>query len=270
MSPMERYAQVVEAFRQQERALVAFSGGIDSSLLLYAAHEALGDNVLAVTAYGLMFPVRETRAAAAFCDDYGIRQELFEHQALDLPGMRENPEARCYCCKQALFEHIVALAQRQGISFIAEGSNRDDDGAHRPGRRALDELQIAKPLHDAGMTKADIRAAARELDLPNWDAPTCACLATRFHYNSYISAMGLMAVDAAENIILDKGISQVRVRVVAENQARIEVPAEEIALLQQKPTHEDILTGLYGLGFTVVDIDPRGYRTGSMDEQLTS
>ncbi|MCC8098552.1 MAG: ATP-dependent sacrificial sulfur transferase LarE [Clostridiales bacterium] len=246
---------------------VAFSGGVDSAYLMYAAHEALGDEAIAVTVRSSAFPRRETAEAEAFCAQAGIRQVWVDLDVLEIPGFAENPPDRCYLCKRQLFHRIQAVAAEQGMASVSEGSNLDDEGDYRPGMRAIAELGVASPLRAAGLTKADIRALSREAGLPTWAKPSLACLASRFAYGETITREGLDRVDQAEQLLSELGFTQARVRVHGA-MARIELLPEEFPRLMEPETRIGVVQALRGLGFTYVALDLQGYRTGSMNEIL--
>ena len=244
---------------------VAFSGGVDSTLLLTVAHAVLGEKAVAFTAASETFPSREAREAKDFCDERGIRQVVFESNEINVPGYRENPVNRCYLCKHSLFEQLQKLAKENGLSEVAEGSNVDDTGDYRPGMLAIKELGIRSPLREAGLTKEEIREISKELGLPTWRKQSYACLASRFVYGETISERKLKMVDQAEELLLNMGFHQLRVR-IHENLARIEVdPSEFEVLLSHR---EEIAQAFKSYGFSYVTMDLQGYRTGSMNETL--
>jgi len=248
-------------------AVVAFSSGVDSTFLLRMAHEELGDRVVAVTIRSHTFPKRELDEAAAFCRAEGIRHEAIDSEELDIPGFVENPPDRCYHCKRELFSKLLAFARENGLAAVLEGSNIDDDGDYRPGRRAIRELGIVSPLHEAGLTKAEIRALSREMGLPTSDKPSFACLASRFPYGERITAVGLEQVEKAEQWLLDAGLGLTQLRVRSHgDMARIEVPPADIPRLASHAA--EIAAAFNEFGFAYVTLDLRGYRTGSMNEVL--
>ena len=256
-----------ESLRSLGSAVVAFSGGVDSTFLLKVAHDALGEKVVAATARSRSFPKRELDEAAEFCRAEGVRHEVVDSEELSVPGFAENPPDRCYLCKRELFGKLTAFARENGLAAVVEGSNADDDGDYRPGRRAIRELGVKSPLHEAGLSKADIRALSREMGLPTWRKQSFACLASRFPYGERITEEGLARVDAAEQFLLnlDAGLDQVRVRSHGDV-ARIEVPPDafESVLARREP----IVDALKGVGFKFVALDMSGYRTGSMNQTL--
>ena len=248
-------------------AVVAFSSGVDSTFLLRVAHEELGDRVVAATARSHSFPNRELDEATAFCRAEGVRHVVIDSEELDIPGFAENPPDRCYHCKRELFSKLLAFARDNGLAAVLEGSNIDDDGDYRPGRRAIRELGIVSPLHEAGLTKTEIRALSRKMGLPTSDKSSFACLASRFPYGERITVRGLERVEKAEQWLLDAGwgLTQLRVRSHGDL-ARIEVPPADIPRLAARAS--EIAAAFKDLGFAYVTLDLLGYRTGSMNEIL--
>lgn len=241
---------------------VAYSGGVDSTFLLKVAHDVLGDKVLALTAASCFVPRSELDAAIKFCMDEGIRQIIFQADVLNIAGVKENPIDRCYLCKRALFENFLRLAKDR---TLVEGSNMDDANDYRPGARALAELKIKSPLREVKLYKAEIRELSKAMNLPTWNKPSMACLASRFVYGEALTAERLAMVEAAEDFLLDMGFSQLRVR-VHDKLARLEVPPEDFPKLMTLRT--EITSRLKSLGFAYVTLDLQGYRVGSMNETL--
>lgn len=262
-----KYQKLQEYIRQTGSVAVAFSGGVDSTFLLRVAHDVLGDRAVAVTARSCSFPAREWKAAQDFCEQNGIRHVVCESEELEIEGFRRNPENRCYLCKRELFEKIWAIAKDQGLHSVMEGSNLDDNGDYRPGLQAVEELGVLSPLRYAQLSKAEIRELSRELGLPTWDKPSFACLASRFVYGETITEDKLSMVDRAEQLLLDLGFRQVRVRIHG-TMARIEVEPSEFEKLLAEDVRETVYSQLKSFGFSYVTMDLLGYRTGSMNETL--
>lgn len=261
-------AKLKEIFQAMKRVVVAFSGGVDSTLLLKVAYDSLGnENVIAVTALSPLYPERELREVQKLIRSVGARHRLIESNELEIPGFSKNPPNRCYYCKKKLFTELLDLAREESILFVVEGSTLDDDKDHRPGRTAVQELGIRSPLKEAGFTKAQVRELSRTLGLPTWDKPSFACLASRFPYGEEISDEGLKMVDDAEDYLFGLGFKQVRVRHYG-NLARIEILEEEMGRLMSGSVREEVVSHLKKIGYRYVTLDLQGFRSGSMNEVL--
>jgi uncharacterized protein len=247
-------------------ALVAYSGGVDSTLLARMAHEALGDRMTAVLVASPLLPPREAGRAEDIAASLGFPLEVVEADELSLPDFNHNPPDRCYICKGFRLGLLRVMADKRDFEAVLEGSNLDDASLYRPGRRATLEMGVSSPLEEAGLAKDDIRALARESGLPNWDVPSRPCLATRFPYGMELTRELIARVDAAEEVLERLGLRQVRVRLEAPDAARIEVGADELELLDGKDNREEAVKKLRGLGFRRIMLDLEGYRSGSMDE----
>ncbi len=269
MTLEEKYRVLQEELRAMKSVAVAFSSGVDSTFLLAVAVDTLGkDHVMAVTASSCSFPERERKEAQEFCEKRGIRQVIVVSEELDIEGFRHNPKNRCYLCKHELFEKILAIAEENHLAAVVEGSNMDDNGDYRPGLRAVEELGIKSPLRAAKLTKQEIRELSKRLNLPTWDKQSFACLASRFVYGETISEERLGMVDRAEQLLLDMGFHQVRVRIHGEGEAtmaRIEVLPQEIAILVEDAKREKIYSYFKEIGFAYVTLDLGGYQMGSMN-----
>lgn len=246
---------------------VAFSGGVDSTFLLKVAHDVLGDRAVGVTARSSTYPEREYREAHEFAEQNGIRHIVFTSEELDIEGFQTNPVNRCYLCKSELFTKIRKIADEQGIGQIAEGSNLDDNGDYRPGLQAVAELGVVSPLRAAKLTKQEIRQLSKEMGLPTWDKQSFACLSSRFPYGESITPEKLHMVDLAEQLLLDLGFKQVRVRHHGKV-ARIEITEHDFERMLSKETRDTVYSGLKQAGFTYISLDLKGYRMGSMNETL--
>ena len=246
---------------------VAFSSGVDSTFLLYAAKEALGDKIIALTATSCSFPKRELDEATQYCEKMGIRQFVVKSEELKIEGFSQNPKNRCYLCKKELFEKFTEAAKQQGINAVAEGSNLDDNGDYRPGLLAVAELGILSPLRHIGFTKSEIRDLSEHFGLPTWNKQSFACLSSRFPYGDEINEKKLKMVDNAEQLLLDMGFHQLRVRIHGDI-ARIELLPDEFAKFMEEATRLTVYEKFKEYGFAYVALDIIGYRTGSMNEAI--
>ena len=244
-----KYENLKEYLRSLGSVAVAFSSGVDSTFLLKTAHDVLGDKCLAITAMSCSFPKRELEEAKAFCEKEGIRHITVESEELEIEGFCQNPTNRCYICKKELFEKIWEIARKEGLNAVAEGSNMDDNGDSRPGLQAV----------------AELRALSKDLGLPTWEKQSFACLSSRFVYGETITKEKLGMVDKAEQLLLDLGFHQLRVRIHG-TLARIEVLPDELPKVLEN--REQIVKAFKEYGFTYVTMDLQGYRMGSMNETL--
>lgn len=248
-------------------AAVAFSGGVDSAFLMAAAHRALGEKAIAITACSCAFPDRELEEARALAKAEGIRHIEFDFPAFEVKGFAENPPDRCYYCKTAILKQIRAIANAEGIEHVIEGSNVDDAKDYRPGARAICEQGILSPLKAMGLTKKDIRQLSGEWGLSTWNKQSAACLASRFVYGEAITEEKLYMVEQAEDYLKTQGFGQLRVRVHGAL-ARIELTKADFAKAAAEENRQKILRELQALGFAYVTLDLCGYRMGSMNEVL--
>ncbi len=267
MEELKKEEKLRELIKSYKRVAVAFSSGVDSTYLLKVASEELPGNVIAVTASSCSFPKRELEEAKAFCNMNQIPHVIVESEELEIEGFRQNPKNRCYLCKHELFEKILQIAEQNGVHAVLEASNMDDNGDYRPGLVAVKELGIISPLREAGFYKEEIRRRSKELGLSTWNKQSFACLASRFVYGETIDEEKLAMVDKAEQLLLDLGFHQLRVR-IHDRLARIEVDPEEFYKLIEEPTRTKIYDAFQEYGFTYITLDLKGYRTGSMNETL--
>ncbi len=250
-----------------ERVLVAFSGGVDSTLLLKVAHDLLGDNVIAVTATSPIYPAFEIEEAIEITKTMSVQHLIVQNEALIDKQFIDNPPDRCYWCKKAVFSKLHSIADEHGLEYIVDGTNYDDINDFRPGMQAVKELEIRSPLQEAGLTKEEIRNISKRLGLPTWNKPAYACLASRFPYGTIITEDNLDRVDRAEAFLRAQGWQQLRVR-HHDKTAKIELPPDEIDRLLTAPMRNKIVEYLKGLGYIYVTVDLEGYRTGSLNEVL--
>lgn len=259
---LQRLRSILAALKS---VVVAYSGGVDSTLLLRVARQQLGDKAIAVTAVSPTLPPRELEQATRMAQEMGAQHILVDTDELADPEYAANTTKRCYYCKLLRFGRLLDIAQQKGFSYIVDGCNYDDLGDHRPGMKAAQELGVRSPLIEARLTKAEIRALARGLGIPVWDKPSGACLATRIPYGTPITQERLEQVRDAEQFLHNLGVAQVRVRHHGDI-ARIEAEPESLPLVMEN--RWQIASHLRKLGFTYVSADLEGYRSGSMNENL--
>ena len=245
--------------------VIGFSGGVDSTLLFAVASEVLGDRALAVTATSKTYPERELNEARELAGQIGGRHLVIVSEELDIPEFRDNPRNRCYYCKKELFGKLRAIADREGLGYVLDGTNVDDAGDHRPGRTAAAELQVRSPLEEAGFTKQDIRDHSRELGLSTWDKPAFACLSSRFPYGTAITPERVAQVGLAEESLRELGFRTLRVRYHG-SVARIELGDVEFEHAVGS-MRDEVVRLVKAAGFTYVALDLQGYRTGAMNEE---
>ena len=253
---------------EMRTVLLAYSGGVDSSVLLRAAAEILGQNLIAVTAVSETYPAEELHLAKQFTASLGVRHRILQTEELSNDEFSRNAEDRCYHCKHELFGKLRQIAESEGIPWILDGSNTDDQRDYRPGRRAAGEFSVRSPLAESGLSKQEIRDLARRLNLPMWDKPSLACLSSRIPYGTRITPDLVKNIQAAEDVVRSLGIRQVRVRHHGDT-ARIEVDREDLIRLVSEDARRVIVDSFKALGYAYVCLDLEGYRTGSMNEVIT-
>jgi pyridinium-3,5-biscarboxylic acid mononucleotide sulfurtransferase len=262
-----KYAQLQALLRDMESVLVAYSGGVDSALLLKVAHDVLGTRAMGALAVSPAYPPEETGEAMAVAEQMGIPVITLETHELEDERYVANDFNRCYFCKTELFTQLEPLAKKHNLRYIAYGVNKDDDGDFRPGQKAAREFNVRGPLKEAGMGKREIRAVARLLGVPVWDKPAMACFSSRIPYGSKVDVASLQMIYKAEKLLRDLGFHQLRVR-HHDKIARIEVERSELPRLIEDEMSRIVTEGLRKIGYTYVTVDLLGYRTGSMNESF--
>ncbi|MEH7250102.1 ATP-dependent sacrificial sulfur transferase LarE [Neobacillus niacini] len=261
-----KYSKLQEILRKMETVVIAFSGGVDSTLLLKAALDTLGrENVLAVTADSETYPFEELQEAIKLAEQLGAKHEVIQTSELNIPGYSENTSNRCYFCKKSLFELLVPIMEEHNYKNVAFGLIADDLGEHRPGIKAAKEYNVKGPLQEADLYKSEIRELSQQMGLPTWDKPSFACLSSRIAYGEHITIEKLTRIDQSEQAIRAIGIRQVRVRTHGEI-ARIEVEPQEMQRLLEH--HQEITALLREFGYSYITMDLVGYKSGSMNKVL--
>jgi uncharacterized protein len=247
--------------------IVAYSGGVDSAYLAYAANQVLGNRALCITANSPSYPERHRTLALTIAADFGLQHEIITTNETSRPDYRANPANRCYFCKHELYTHLAAIGRERGFPVIVDGSNADDRGDYRPGRQAAREFGVRSPLDEVGLTKDEIRELSREAGLPTWDEPASACLSSRIPYFSEVTEDKLRMIERAENVLRDLGFRVCRVR-HHDTVARLEIGREEMARALEPEVADAIDRELRAIGYQHVTLDLRGYRLGSLNDAL--
>ncbi len=261
----EKYNELIKYLKGLGKVVLAFSGGVDSTFLLKAAKEALGDNVKAVTILSPYIPKWEIAEAKELVKEIGVHHEIIEAPIID--SIKFNPEDRCYLCKTAVFSMILSIAKEQGYNFVIDGTNFDDIGDYRPGLKALKELEVKSPLLECKLTKGEIRAFSKELGLNTWDKPAYACLLTRIPYGNELRVEDFEKIENAEKYMMSIGFRAVRVRCHGDL-ARVEVSRNDRSKLFDEELLDTIAKNIKECGFKYVTLDMQGYRVGSFNETI--
>ena len=266
-STKEKQHHLDTLLKEMGSAILAFSGGVDSTYLIHRAHNVLKDQMMAVIVRGSIFPKVESSEALDFVRSQKIQHKILTTDILTLKDFIKNPEDRCFICKMHLFEAISSTAKKLRFNQIIEGSNADDTNDYRPGMKALRILNIRSPLLEVGLTKEEIRVLSKQANLPTWDKPSMACLATRIPYKEEITAAKLTRIEYAEKLLASKGFGQYRVRSHGDL-ARIEVLPCDVEKIAKADMREYLTSKIKALGFTYVCLDLNGFRSGAMNETL--
>ena len=266
-SARSKKERLVRQLHDIDSLIIAFSGGVDSSLLLAVAHETLGGGAVAATATSEIYPAKEKDEALRFSRGRGIEHLVFRSHETSLPAFVHNGPDRCYHCKMSLFQKLIEIAAERGIKHVAHGANMDDLEDYRPGLRAAAEMGIMAPLLDAGLKKQEIRFLSRQIGLDIWDKPAMACLATRIPYGNPITVEKLRMIEEAEAFLLERGFRQCRVRHHG-SVARIEVESQELKMMTRHDLTIAIVHKFRDIGFCHISVDLEGYVSGSMNRAL--
>lgn len=266
-STKQKYNKLQRLLKDMGGLVLAYSGGVDSTFLLSVAKDALGDNVLAITAVSPTYTQEEYERACEMALALGVRHISTQTNELENPDFFKNSPQRCYYCKKELFRKLRTIADQESLLCVADASNLDDCADYRPGRIAAKEAGIRSPLLEAGLRKEEIRALSKEMNLPTWDLPAAACLASRFPYGESLTLEKIKRVEQAEKFLRDLGFQQVRVR-SHDRLARVELDANVIGEFFKEGLGANVVQKLKDLGFIYVTLDLEGYRTGSLNEVL--
>ena len=265
--PERKADALYKAIEELPSLIVAYSGGVDSAYLAWAATQVLGARTLCITANSASYPEHHRSLAVRIARDFGLNHEVIRTDEMSRPEYRANPANRCYYCKHELYTHLSAIARARGIPVIADGSNADDRGDYRPGRQAAREFGVRSPLDEAGLTKPEIRALSLAAGLPTWDEPASACLSSRIPYFSEVTDEKLRMIERAEAVLRGLGFRVCRVR-HHDSIARLEIARDEMARALEPEIADRIDRELRAIGYEHVTLDLRGYRLGSLNDAL--
>lgn len=263
----DKLNKLKEIIKNMRSALVAYSGGVDSTLLLKIAHDELKDKLLAVIASSDTYPEEEIEAAKDMAENLGVKYIVIQTEEHKDENFVSNPPERCYYCKKELFFKLSAIARQNNINYVLDGSNYDDKSDFRPGERAAKEFKVRSPLREVAFRKAEIRELSKELGLPTWDKPSFACLSSRIPYGTRITKDILEKIEEGENFLKSLGFKNLRVRHHG-HIARIEIGKEEISVMINNGMMEKVSRKFEKLGYVYVTLDLKGFRSGSMNEVL--
>jgi uncharacterized protein len=267
MTLQEKHEQLESIFHEMESVAVAYSGGVDSALVLAVAHSVLRENVVAVTGNSASLAQREQVAAAEFADSLGVEHLIIDTEEVSSPDYAANPTNRCYYCKSELYSKLKEVADQHGMKTIVNGTNVNDLGDYRPGLESARKASVRSPLCEAGFTKQDVRDLARQLQLPVWDKPAMPCLSSRIPYEQAVTPEKLKMIEQAEDFLIALGFTQLRVRHYGES-ARIELPSGDLPRFYKENLFEPTLERFLEIGFQQVTVDPEGFRSGRLNETV--
>jgi pyridinium-3,5-biscarboxylic acid mononucleotide sulfurtransferase len=261
--------KLLSTLRSYRRVAVAYSGGIDSTVVAQAAHEALADDAIAVTAVSDSLATGELEAAQDLARLIGIKHRIIHTQEFTDPNYLRNHADRCYFCKSELYTRLSGLLDELGVDVIVSGANRDDSGDHRPGMQAASENRVRHPLQECGLSKADVRALAKAWNLPTWDKPASPCLSSRIAYGEEVTPERVRMVDLAEQWLRQRDLHLLRVRYHKGDMARLEVPLDDLPRLVQSEIREALIPAFHSFGFKFVTLDLEGFRSGSLNTLIS-